>query len=352
MRRLDIINAVANVQRAFKESKISSFLLPGPNDRNDPEALMESYQIFSRYYDTFGEIEKKILDVFDLTGIENPKLWAKLLTGEKPEAREKGRPFYRGVIYMNDYLGKIVDLLKQDNLEYIKHEQNITVSNLYTENKSLITVILPETEKEVSNPERLIKILESINLFYKTLASIFGKPEHDLSVVAIDSGSDKSFDFLGAAKVVSAVKELIIELWDRIVFYREKKMHERIDLITKTLPVIEKINSLEKDGKIVREQAEIFRRNIFEGAKGFIAAGAILPEFSLYSTYNPRQLMSPEPKLLAMPENSEQDSNSDSNNMTHDNEQPKDDLNKDEKALLKELLERESKRKTRKKPNS
>ncbi|MEZ0610150.1 hypothetical protein ACAW74_16660 [Fibrella sp. WM1] len=192
----------------------------------------------------------------------------------------------------------------------------------------------------------MIKALSSVNLFYETIAQILGHNENDLSVVAIDSGSDKSFDFLGAAKVVTSLKELIIGLWDRVIFYREKKLHERIDLITKALPVIENINTLEKEEKIGREQAEILRRNIFTGANDFILAGAILPEFEQHSTYSPRKLMAPEPKLLNSPDidTSEGESSKNHTSTAEGVDYSEDELTPEEEQLLKSILSKKRRR--------
>jgi hypothetical protein len=354
MRRLDIINAVIKIRQAVSDSKINEVIMAPltGKDRYDPEIIMESFQKFSNHFERFGDNEKRVLKIFGLDGIENPKLWAKIMTSEKTESREAARPFYRGMTFMQDYLHKIVDLLKQDHLEYVRHDNYISIDSPSKDNHAVITVILPEKDNESSHPNRLIKILESIGTFYSTISSLQDHKDNDLSVIAIDSGSDKSFDFLGAAKVVTAVKELVIELWDRVVFYREKKLNERIDLIAKSLPVIEKINSLEKGGKMEREQAEIFRRNILDGAKAFIECGAILPEFESHSSYNPRQLMAPEPKLLTMPDEIKDNSNSENFTKVVESTSDKEDLNSEERELLKKLLARESKRKPRKKPDA
>ena len=59
-------------------------------------------------------------------------------------------------------------------------------------------------------------------------------------VIACDSGSDKSFDFLGVATVIECVKELILSLWNRVIYFSEYRMSERIKLVAEALPVIEK----------------------------------------------------------------------------------------------------------------
>lgn len=348
MRRIDLINSVKTINNALIDSNIGEYLYPR-SEKADPADAMEAYQKFMRYFDKFGATEKEILEIFNLEGIESNILWTKILVGDNKEIREMSYPYYKGVAFMRDYLPDIVNLLKQSNLEYHEDISKTIVIDTNIENKALIQVILPELNHHASNPDRLIITLQSIQSFYTTMAIILEKDQNDLSVIAIDSGSDKSFDFLGAATVVTAVKELIIELWDRIVFYREKKLQERIDLISNSLPVIEKIKSLEDSGALGPEQCELLRRSIFLGAKNFINAGAILPDFSSHSTHDPRRLMTPESKLLTMPENISNDKLNDEIYI-EDSETQTDELSHEEKEILKKLIAKQgSTRKPKKK---
>lgn len=352
MRRIDMINSVMNIEKAFDHSKILDYLIMSP-DKADPIDVMVSYKEFIKYFDKFGDTEKKILDIFGLSGIDSTSLWARIMTGEAKENRDLIRPFFRGGTYITSYLSKIVELLKQDNLEYSFDKFDSTVANTSIDNKEILSIILPEASKTASHPERLIMILQSIDLFYKSMAIILQKDQNDLSVVAIDSGSDKSFDFLGAAQIVTAVKEFIIELWDRVVFYKEKKTHERLELISTSLPIFERIKILEESGALGKEQCELLRRNILSGTKNFLNAGAILPEFSEHSFSDPRKLMTPEAKLLTMPESpiespqNKPSSISDEN--TENTEENNDDLSEEEKQLLKKILAKETKKTPRKK---
>src|SRR5438874_445310 len=122
--------------------------------------------------------------------------------------------------------------------------------------------------------------------------------ENTLIVLACDSGSDKSFDLLGAAKVIAGVKELILSLWDRIVFYREAQIAQRLELVTASLPILEKLSHLQNSNAIAPEQAELLRRKVLDGVGQLIASGATIPEMGGRSHVDPRQLMAPEPKLL------------------------------------------------------
>ena len=116
-----------------------------------------------------------------------------------------------------------------------------------------------------------------------------------LAVVACDSGSDKTFDFLGAARVLECVKEIIVILWSNVVFFRENREGRRLELIEQSLPLLER---LEKMKETDPERAELLKRQVVESAIKFREAGVTIPEIEKHTVFNPRQLMRPEPKLL------------------------------------------------------
>lgn len=147
----------------------------------------------------------------------------------------------------------------------------------------------------------MVHVLDAISNLYSVFATIESESVSDLIVLACDSGSDKSFDFLGMAKLMEQIKETIIEIWDRRVFYRQKHASECLALIAESLPIIEKIEELKNSESLGPEQAEILKRKVIDGATKFIQAGATIQEMEGESIHAPRQLMKPEPKLLVSP---------------------------------------------------
>lgn len=299
MRREELIDSAEKVLKAAKETNIHesirSLLRPTSASENkiDPVSVVESLQKFSIISSNFSPTEHKILEILEITEINSPKVWAKILaSSDKVIAREAIYNIYHGLNNLENYLPKILNLIKRD------YEKQVEGKTKVVSTENIVRVILPE-DNLVSSPERLSNVLESISSFYEVYSIIYEVNKNELGVISLDSGSDKSFDFIGAAKVMESVRKLIIDLWDRVVFYRERKVLERLELIAKSLPIIDKIGQLEQDGKLGREQCEILRRLVATGATKFISAGAVLPEFSQYATQNPRQLMTPEPKLLS-----------------------------------------------------
>jgi hypothetical protein len=122
-----------------------------------------------------------------------------------------------------------------------------------------------------------------------------------LSVVGCDSGSDKTFELMGAAPVIDAVRDLIVSVWDRVVFYRALPAAQRYRQAAESLPVLDLVRERLDAGEMAPEQAELLRRRIVEGTGKFLVSGATIPELQERAYANPRTLMAPAPKLLSAP---------------------------------------------------
>jgi len=296
MRRTDLIKASGNIVKALHTSNIFNVLSP-VNKKVDIQAILKAFQSYTMFYSQFNDIDKQLLSIMKLDGLNDPKLWSGILEGREEDRLSSNR--YRAAIrFTVDQLPKIIELLKQDHIEYSSEGSNLPSKENIKDGFSIVTVILPELPLEVSKPNRLVKVLESIELLYQVCSILQGVEGSELSVAAIDSGSDKSFDFLGAAKLIESVKELILEMWDRIVYFKAKQADVRLDLIIKALPVMEKIAEMEAANAISPEQAELLKRDVANATGAFISAGAIIPEFTDHAALNPRKIMAPEPKLL------------------------------------------------------
>ena len=303
MRRSELIEGVKNVLGTIERSnvfKVLDSIVNGSHRGQREESaintdLLTALHKYSLEAAKFGEAEKFVVATMGIAALADVACWPELVV-LTPRIMEIRNDLYQAV----NFLPKFQKVLEQDNVEVMKHDPSNAPTDL--QGKTLLTVIVLEEKAVYSSPHRIIEALESVELFYDAVAILEGeRVEQKMILLACDSGSDKSFDLLGIARLVDAVKEIILSLWDRVVFYREQKTGARLELIAQSLPIIEKIAAMEKGGQLQMEQAEILRRKILTGAEKFISAGAIIPEVEHHSHYNPRQLMSPEPKLLAMP---------------------------------------------------
>ncbi|MDX2301175.1 MAG: hypothetical protein NW226_00185 [Microscillaceae bacterium] len=294
MRRADIIQGVSNLNKVLTQSKLlESFKLLRNFESDNPKAsfnfeeLLISLNNYSIHYNHLGEVEKVIIKIMGLEGLEDPKKWAQLIYN--PDKKSELSHLTRNMENTLLLLPRITDLISRE----------FDMNNMSKNNqKDVICLILPEETGSYSSPERLSKALDSINIFYKACAEMQGLHSDDLSVVSLDSGKDKSIDFIGNAAVIKAVKDIIISIWHNALYYSDKPFAERTELIKQSLPVIGKIEDKKMKQEIGSEQAEIYKRNIAQAAEKFLSAGALIEELEKEGSRDPRNLLSPEPKLL------------------------------------------------------
>ena len=208
---------------------------------------------------------------------------------------------HQNVTFTITQLPKFLTLIEQDYIQSIKHNDNEMPEEL--KGKLLLSVLIVENNNQFSSPIRLTKALESISNLYSVCAKLENENENDLIVLACDSGSDKSFDFLGLAKVTEQVKDIIVTIWDKRVFHRQKHVSESLSLITESLPILEKISNMQENNSLSPEEAELLKRQVIKGSTQFIEAGITIPELNEVSEHNPKQLLMPSPKLLVSPWN-------------------------------------------------
>lgn len=294
MRRVEIQAAVAEVLNLLKQTGLAEPLQEQARakaERFDPE-LLGRLKDFAIGASRLSQPARAILEIMDLRPLEDAQLWAQLMTGESPMLWHMSQ----NIVFAQNHLPKMLSLLVQRGVDaYVKSVEKGRTSK---EGFEVLSVLVLEEESQFSRPQRLIEVLQAGELLYENCALLLGESPDRLTVLTCDSGSDKSFDLLGIAKVIQQVKEVIIALWDKVVFFKEKKFAAEVDAITHGLGVIAKVNEMESTGKLDPAQAELIRRGLANGCQKFLSAGAIIPEIRDHSHHNPRVLMAPEQKLL------------------------------------------------------
>jgi hypothetical protein len=302
MRRAEIIEGVKAIEAALEESGIFEALaeltsIPTSSRRDAPKggllAALKKYIIAAQRY---NDAAKYITQVFGIHILEDAATWTDMI---QPDAANSSRIIYnvaQAVRFAKHHAPKLLPLIEQVPLREI--EQGAEGGANKYRGMQLLTITLYEDKNALSSPTRVANAIESINHFYYACAMMGGESPSTISVVALDSGSDKSIDFLGLAKVMECVERILNNIWDRVFFFREHQTEERLDLVAKALPIISQISLMKERGEIPPELAEQLNQNVFQGVNKFVQAGVSTPKIEDASSYNPRSLLSPVQRLL------------------------------------------------------
>lgn len=297
MLRSEIAAGTATVLKAIEESGLALAVrstFEREKKSHNTEELLASFSRYMQLYQSFGAVERSIIGILGLEVLHNMKFWAFILSADDPRGHGEALMVYQKVQFAQEHLPKLLALLHRDTDEPVVKK---TDKKRDREPHAVLTAVVIE-DKRLSSPLRLVNLLESIDGLYSACAVTMGEAGGDLAVVSCDSGSDKSFDFLGAAKVVECVKDVILSFWNKVVYFREDKTGKQLEVIANSLPILERIAELRDKGKLEPERAEILKRQVVASITKFAAAGVTIPEIAEFTVFNPRQLMMPEPKLL------------------------------------------------------
>lgn len=300
MRRTELVSAIRDIGRALEESKIPE-VLKSVSSEGDPEgmgprAIPVMFAVMKEYAKqtiNFGEIHNAIIDTFGLKELSDPDWWANhILSSEKPGTDLRVMSWR--VRFILGGLPSILSLLQYDYEQTDSQQDNLPIGT------SVLKIILFEEKNAFSSPQRLVVALEGLTEVYEACARIEKVSVNTISVLACDSGSDKSFDFLGIAKVFEQVRLIINDMWDKIVYFRHFEEEKKIELVTKHLKVLETTSEMANNNQLSNEEAEIIKKLTISGVSKLMEAGVATDELNQRKVYEPRQLLSPERKLLAV----------------------------------------------------
>ena len=217
MRRVEIIDACHNVLRAIELANLEDVLQTAiryqqgeKQDTVDSSALLvkafKEYTILSSKY---GPLEDEIVAKLGISELATDAFWSVLLSPARQQAQLHESVFgvYSNLRTAKSFLPKFVTLIETDALrssDALASEEQADKAG----KRTLLSVIILEKEKEeISNADRLISVLQSIKILYEVAAKLEGVSESDLGVIGCDSGSDKSFDFIGSEIAIQHVKK-------------------------------------------------------------------------------------------------------------------------------------------------
>ncbi len=293
---------MAELTGAIEKSGILVALRPeqrpekaAPRERNDVAVQFRAFRDYAIAASRFSESARSLAQIFKIEPLEDPDVWVRLAGREETPTHVK---LARALTTVQQELPKIVSLFQQDTIHPKADQSNADNS---TPSLAIVRITFIEEDHRFSTVQRVIDGLSACQELYDGLQRMAGEPPISLGIGAIDSGSDKSFDLFGAAALIKELRDLLISLWGLVVFHRENKLGKRLELIASSLPILERVNSLEQTNRLGREEAQIVRNLLLDGAKKFVESGLITEDLEQHSVQSPRRLLAPEQKLLAGP---------------------------------------------------
>ena len=283
MTRAQIIASAEQITKAIESAGISE-IANGTKERMTLQDYLLSFKQYNILAEQFSEGALFLEKELGFSQLRDPDPW---ITMSKQGDLEDDHPLnnLKGVV---STISSIINLLK------IKQQDHQT-----DENKEILTLVVLEPENnDFSSPKRISDSIDSITLLYEACARLQNQHFDDLEVISCDSGKDKLFDFRGSVLLIGAVKELVLSIWERVIFYRNRNLQERISLLTHSLPALDIITEYEMSGRFTTSEGELTRNALIDGVKKFLSSGAVIQEIRERIPFDERSLMALESNVL------------------------------------------------------
>ncbi len=201
--------------------------------------------------------------------------------------------------FVVNYLPRLLDLIETRSTTAALENAKKSV----TGGNKVLSIVLPEGEDELSTPARIKTAMSAIEDLYD-VAMVLGSDSFDpILVLGMDSGSDKSIDFLGSAKPIATVRDALVQILNVTIFLKESRAERRVEILEKEIGLFARIAEFESSGKAREGELAVARQKTVRAVEALLEAGAVLAEQDRPRVVNPRKyLATTQVKMLPSPE--------------------------------------------------
>jgi len=224
--------------------------------------------------------EKTALQALHLSNLREAAYWQELLNPEKPEKARAAElvQLYSRVLFASNHLPSLASLLGG-----VSHSTSVASgrpAHLVKDveaGEARVTILLSDAGEKASDPDRIARSIDGIDMLYSASASLARRPAMDLRLDYISGDSDRWIGFTGEADSVSVMSEVIDSIPDALA---ELNDDQEIDLdeLVQSLPIFEQLTTFSGQSAFSENDLRDIRETMHQGALLTLESGVVLPE--------------------------------------------------------------------------
>jgi len=237
--------------------------------------LGHSGAVIMENMDKFSPAEKAVAKSMFLENLGTTQYWQSLLASAadpRKNAAELVHLFSR-VMFASTHLPNLINLLGKVN----SPASTVATAGLPVAGESLLGIRLNDAGERASDPDRVARSIDGIDMLYSACASIARKPAMDLRLDSISGKETRDIHFMGERDSVAAVSAVIASIPEALA-----QLHpdDDIDLdeLVASLPIFEDLNTLANLGTFTPTDLKDISETMHQGAMLILESGVVLVE--------------------------------------------------------------------------
>lgn len=265
------VNSVVDLLRKTQIQQIISHyrtdLVRNQVTQSRDHLLTASQQLVAGFA-KLGVMEKRICSYMHLEQLGSSQYWGDILNSAKgvEVTRAEVVQLYSRVMFAVNHLPGFVQMLKVESL---------SSDSSARAGYSLLKIKLVDAGERASDPDRVSRTIDGIDMVYSACVSLAKKPVVDLSLVSIHGGSEKHVVFEGDVGGINAVREVIASMAEEIAEIENPADFDPDQLVS-DLPVFDDLQTLQKLGSFDASEAKDIAESMHEGCLLVMESGVML----------------------------------------------------------------------------
>jgi len=227
------------------------------------ESLINAYQ-------GLGKDAKQVCTYLHLQDIGSADYWSALATQSAgaDQTRAHVVQMYSRILFARNHLPGLLALLKSEAAP-----EPLPLR----EGRASLEVRLVDAGERASDPDRISRTIDGIEMIYTACVNIARKPAIDLSLQGITGNDVRDIVFEGDEEGINAAKAAIELIIDEIADMDDIESFEP-DNVVANLPIFADLLTLQKLGKFTSAETTEIARSMREGCLLMLESGAILTD--------------------------------------------------------------------------
>lgn len=224
--------------------------------------------------------EKTALQVLHLTSLREAAYWQDLLGPNKPEKARASElvQLYSRVMFASNHLPNFAALLgRVTNTPAGAAQGQAPQASELRAGESRMTIQLSDAGEKASDPDRIARSIDGIDMLYSASASLARRPAMDLRLDFISGNDDRTIAFTGESDSVSAMSAVIDSIPDALADLNDDAEID-LDELVQSLPIFEQLTTLAGHGAFSENDLRDIRETMHQGALLTLESGVVLPE--------------------------------------------------------------------------
>ncbi len=245
--------------------------------------------------------EETALKIMHLNNLRDTGYWQALLSIQKSEQERNAElvHLYSRVMFASNHLPNFSALLgRVDAGAGGAGSPATAAANSAAElqaGESRITIQLTDAGEKASDPDRIARSIDGIDMLYSACASLSRRPAMDLRLDYIDGSSERSIVFTGETDSVSAMAAVIDSIPEALANLNDDQEID-LDALVQSLPIFSELNTLAGHGAFSEKDLRDIRETMHQGALLTLESGVVLPEPPVQGNKN-----APAPSVASAP---------------------------------------------------